>query len=61
MLHLSCCSHETAERFAMNRLGPSVMDAFEEHLLICSPCANRVEEAAEYVAVFRAAISTYSR
>lgn len=57
MHHFSCYDYETAERFALNRLGPSIMEAFEEHLLVCSACVSRVQEATEYVAVFRAAAS----
>ena len=39
----------------MHRLGPSATAAYEEHLLMCSACVNRVEEASAYVAAFRAA------
>lgn len=41
----------------MNRLSPSATNTVEEHLLVCSPCINRVEDATEYVALFRAAAS----
>lgn len=54
MTHISCCNEETAERFAMNRLSASALEAFEEHLLICSPCVDRVEGIHEYIDAFRA-------
>ena len=54
----SCIDDQTAELYAMNRLNPSSTDLFEEHLLVCSPCVDRVEEAQEYITVFRAAVTT---
>ena len=41
----------------MNRLSPSATATVEEHLLVCSPCISRVEDATEYVALFSAAAS----
>ncbi len=39
----------------MNRLIPACAEVFEKHLLICSACIDRVEDAQEYIAIFRAA------
>jgi hypothetical protein len=44
----------------MNQLGSPATDALEEHLLACSTCVDRVEEAREYVSVFRAAASAFT-
>ena len=56
--NLSCVDDQTAELYAMNRLNPACADVFEKHLLICSPCIERVEDAQEYIAIFRAAAVT---
>ena len=53
---LSCADDETAEWYAMNRLDPIAVEAFEEHLLICSPCIDRVMNCDEYIQLFRAAV-----
>ncbi len=55
---LSCADDQTAELYAMRRLNPLSAERFEEHLLVCSPCVDLVEEAQEYIAVFRAAVTT---
>ena len=54
----SCVDDHTAELYSMNRLTPLAAEMFEEHLLICSPCVDRVEQAQEYITVFRAAVTT---
>ena len=53
-----CADDQTAELYAMNRLNPLSSEIFEEHLLVCSPCLDLVEEAQEYVEVFQAAVAT---
>ncbi len=54
-----CFDDNTVESYAMNRLGPSKADPFEEHLLVCPACSARAAEADEYVSLFRtAAIET---
>ena len=58
MTNTSCVDDQTAELYAMNRLNPACVEVFEHHLLICSPCIDRVEDAQEYIAIFRAASVT---
>lgn len=52
---MSCVDDHTAELYALNRLDPVQVEAFEEHLLICPACLSLVEEADEYVMLFQAA------
>ena len=57
--HTLCCGDDqTAELYAMNRLNPLSAEMFEKHLLICSPCVDRVEEAQEYIIMFLSANPT---
>lgn len=51
----TCADDESAELYTMNRFNPAAAGAFEEHLLICASCVDRVEEAQDYILVFRAA------
>ena len=37
-------------------LGEAELAPFEEHLLVCAACAERAEEAAQYVDAMRAAL-----
>lgn len=53
--NLSCADDQTAELYAMNRLNPASTETYEEHLLICSPCIDRVQGSQEYIVIFRAA------
>jgi hypothetical protein len=53
--NLCCLTHHTAELYAMNQLKSTRAEVVEEHLLICSPCIDRVVEAGAYIGVFRAA------
>ena len=55
---LSCADDQTAELYAMNRLNAVSAEMFEEHLLVCSQCVDLVEGAQEYIALFRAAVTT---
>lgn len=55
-LSQTCADEESAELYSMKRLNPAATDTFEEHLLICPPCVERVEDAQDYIAVFRAAV-----
>ena len=57
-MNLSCADDHTSELYAMRRLNPLSTELFEEHLLICSPCVDLVEDALEYIAVFRGAVTT---
>ncbi len=53
--NLSCADDQIVELYAMNRLDPTALEAFEEHLLICSSCIDRVTNTDEYILLFRAA------
>jgi len=46
---------EILERFAMKRLDEPQLAEFEEHLLLCEHCQNRLDEVTEYAAVAREA------
>jgi hypothetical protein len=43
------------ERYAMGRLNEPELSAVEEHLLICEPCQDRLDEATAYISVVREA------
>lgn len=53
---ITCADDESAELFAMNRLNPAAAVDFEEHLIMCRWCADRVEEAQDYILAFRGAV-----
>ena len=44
------------ERYHLGMVTGAELDSLEEHILGCSDCAARAEEAAEYVDTVRAAI-----
>ena len=48
-------SVETIERFAMNQLPEAELAPFEEHLLLCPKCQDRVAEADQFIAAAKAA------
>jgi hypothetical protein len=48
-------SDDTIERFALNNLPDSQLAEFEEHLLICPRCQQRVARTDEFISQFRAA------
>jgi anti-sigma factor RsiW len=50
----SCRVHDdTIERYAMGRLAKASLARFEEHLLLCEECQDRVFEADAYLAALR--------
>jgi hypothetical protein len=49
---------EALERYAMNRLAEPALGELEEHLLLCEPCQERLDEVTEYLAVMREATAT---
>jgi hypothetical protein len=44
---------ENAELYAMGRLGPAELDAFEEHLLLCGICQDAVDFNDEFIGLFK--------
>jgi hypothetical protein len=46
---------EILERFAMDQLNGPELDRFEDHLLLCAHCQERLDEVTGYVAVMREA------
>ena len=46
---------ELLERYAMGRLDEPELGEVEEHLLICAPCQERLDEATAYVGIMREA------
>ncbi len=51
------CSPEVAEAYAMERLAADKVEAFENHLLICPDCQDRVADADAFIWSIRAALS----
>jgi anti-sigma factor RsiW len=50
-------SEETIERYTMGRLTEPELECFEEHLLHCADCQDRVAEADRFVPVIREALT----
>jgi hypothetical protein len=48
---------ETLERYSMGKLSPSDCAPLEEHLLVCPACQLRLDAAADYILVAKAAIA----
>ena len=46
---------EILERFAMGRLVEPALGEFEEHLMLCGRCQERLDEVTEYAGVMRVA------
>lgn len=55
--HRNNCLHDAAEAYILERLPAAELDEFEEHLLICSDCQERVRESDQFVRSIRAAFS----
>ena len=49
------------ESYSMGTLPEEERDRFEEHLLICEFCRNRVEKSDDYIAAMREAAGEVSR
>lgn len=53
----TCRVHEdTIEQFVLGRLKDSSLSRFEQHLLLCADCQNRVEQADLYIAAMRSTL-----
>lgn len=50
---------DTIENYAFDRLPADKAAVFEEHLLICQDCQQRLERADEYIRVMKAATAAY--
>lgn len=48
---------ETLELYALGRLDEPELGEVEEHILICSPCQERLDEATEYIGLMRTAVT----
>src|SRR6185436_13699338 len=48
-------AEELLERYAMHRLTGPELDLFEDHLLACTHCQDRLDTATEYVGIMRVA------
>jgi hypothetical protein len=54
---MSCRVHDdTVENFALGKLKGTGLARFEQHLLLCTDCQQRVENADLYVAVLRSTL-----
>ncbi len=51
------CLHDLAETYVLRRLKAMELDEFEEHLLICMDCQDRVRESEAFIQSLRAAFS----
>jgi len=56
--HSFCADHETAELYATEQLSPAAVENFEEHLMVCAYCVDRVEGAYQYLNGYRAAAAS---
>jgi hypothetical protein len=54
MVHSYIDDRQIAEHYALNRLSPEERDEFEEHLIACTECQDRVEAASNLAAGLRA-------
>lgn len=52
---------EILDDFAMDMLSETECACWEEHLLICAHCQDRLEEADEYISVMKSAAEAISR
>ena len=50
---------ENAEAYVMGRLGPAELEAYEEHLLICTICQDAVDFEDEFMAMLREAAQSF--
>ncbi len=50
---------ETAELYAMGRLGPAELEAFEEHLMVCGICQDAVDFEDEFIDLLREAAQSF--
>ena len=55
MASRNCPADETVDEYSMGMLQGATLDAFEEHLLVCSSCRGRLERADHFRDAFRAA------
>ena len=46
-------SEDAIELYSMARLDETLMEAFEEHLLLCEACQNRLEETDQFIHAYR--------
>jgi len=59
-VHQRICSEmENAELYALGRLEGADLEAFEEHLLICSNCQDMVDFTEEFLTLFREAAKSF--
>ncbi len=49
-------SEETVERYCLGRLESEELERFEEHLLVCPGCQDRVAASDEYIAAMKLAL-----
>ena len=50
-------SEEVVERYCLGRLPAAESESFEEHLLICGQCRNRLRESERFVQSMRNALA----
>lgn len=54
-------AEDKLEAYALGKLSDDLSAPVEEHLLVCSLCQTRLEEADEFIRVMKAAVSTPPR
>lgn len=54
-------SEELVESYSLGRLACEEGARFEEHLLVCADCQQRLSESDSYVAAVKAAAVSYAR
>ncbi len=56
--NLEHAAEDALERYSMGTLPDADAEVLEEHLLVCAPCQNRLDEMDRYVRAIRAGLST---
>jgi anti-sigma factor RsiW len=52
---------ELLEKYSMGQLSETELDLTEEHLLVCAPCRNQLEETEMFISVAKAALADAAR
>lgn len=52
-------AEDALEEYAFNRLPEAELEAFEEHLLLCEPCQQRLQEVDEYIGAMKVGIAAH--
>lgn len=54
-------SEEALERYSLGKMNEPEAEAFEEHLLLCADCQDRLQEVDEFISAFRVAAGSMGK